>query len=72
MSKLKLFFIIIFYLFLLENKVFAYVGPGMGGGIMAAVIGIIIAIFAGIFGLLYFPIKRLIKNKKNKKNDEKR
>jgi len=72
MSKLKLFFIIIFYLFLLENKVLAYVGPGMGGGIMAAVIGIIIAIFAGIFGLLYFPIKRLIKNKKNKKNDEKR
>lgn len=45
----------------------AYIGPGMGGGIIAATIGVIVAIFAAIFGILYFPIKRHLRQRKNKK-----
>lgn len=45
----------------------AYIGPGMGGGIIAATIGVIVAIFAAIFGILYFPIKRRIRQRKDKK-----
>lgn len=49
----------------------AYIGPGMGGGVIAAVIGFIAAILLGLFGIIYYPIKRAIKNKKREisKND---
>lgn len=45
----------------------AYIGPGMGGGLIAATIGVIVAIFAALFGILYFPIKRYVRERKNKK-----
>ena len=60
MLKLNLF--IIFILF--PNMSYAYLGPGMGGGFIAATIGIIIAIFAMLFGILWFPIKRFFNKKK--------
>jgi F0F1-type ATP synthase membrane subunit b/b' len=43
----------------------------MGGGIIAATLGIIVAIIAAIFGILYFPIKRFMKNRKKKINEQK-
>ena len=36
-------------------------------GAIAATIGIILAIFAALFGLIWFPIKRLLKKRKEKK-----
>ena len=59
-------FMFIFYTFLNSNPVFAYIGPGMGGGIIAAIFGIIAAFFLGLWGILYYPIKRAFKNKKKK------
>ena len=50
---------------------FLYIGPGMGGGLIAVVLGIIAAFFLGLWGILYYPIKRLL-NKKNKKNKKKK
>ena len=53
-----------FILYLLFISVsHAYLGPGIGGGVIAATIGIIVAIFAAIFGLLWFPIKRFLKKR---------
>ena len=50
------------------SPLFAYIGPGMGGGVIAAIFGIIAAFFLGLWGILYYPIKRALKNKKvNKK-----
>ena len=49
------------------STLFAYIGPGMGGGVIAAIFGIIAAFFLGLWGILYYPIKRAFKNKKNKK-----
>ena len=46
---------------------FAYVGPGMGGGAIAAIIGFFAAIILGLRGILYYPIKRALKNRKDKK-----
>ena len=46
---------------------FAYVGPGMGGGAIAAIIGFFAAILLGLWGILYYPIKRALKNRKDKK-----
>ena len=49
---------------------FAYLGPGVGGGFIAAITGIIVAIFAALFGLIWFPIKRLLKKRKEKKEQQ--
>ena len=49
---------------------FAYLGPGVGGGVIIATISIIVAIFAGLFGLIWFPIKRLLKKRKEKKEQK--
>ena len=50
---------------------FAYVGPGMGGGVIAAIIGFFAAILLGLWGILYYPIKRALKNRKDKKMSSK-
>ena len=63
MFKLTLIFSLFFPTF-----AYAYLGPGMGGGIIVAFIGIIVAMFAAFFGILWFPLKKLFNKKKNKKN----
>ena len=65
-NKIICVIILIFY----PNIASAYIGPGMGGGIIAATIGVIVAIFAAIFGILWFPIKRFF-NKKKKRSRRK-
>jgi len=52
---------------LITTSSFAYLGPGVGGSVIAATIGIIVAIFAALFGLIWFPVKRLLKKRKEKK-----
>ena len=63
MFKLIFSFIVIFFI---TSSSFAYLGPGIGGGIIAASIGILIAIFAAIFGIIWFPLKRFLKKRKEK------
>ena len=52
---------------LISSSAYAYIGPGMGSGMVAATIGILLAIFAALLGILYYPIKRFFKNRKQKK-----
>lgn len=68
MYKLTL---VLFLFFSFQNTAMAYLGPGMGGGIIAATIGFIIALFTLLFAILWFPIKRLFK-KKNKNLENKK
>jgi hypothetical protein len=56
---------------LITTSSFAYLGPGVGLGVIAATIGIIIAIFAALFGLIWFPLKRLLKIIKKKRHNKK-
>ena len=59
---MSLFFDLIF-----NNALFlGYIGTGMSGGVIAAIFGIITAFFLGLWGILYYPIKRTFKNKKKK------
>ena len=53
---------------------YAYLGPGMGGGVFIAVIGFIAAFFLALWAILYYPIKRSLKKwmKKKQKNDGER
>ena len=54
-------------LFLISLPTYAYIGPGMGGGAIAAIIGFFGAILLGLWGILFYPIKRALKNRKTKK-----
>ena len=60
MNKINL----IIALLIISSPVFAYIGPGMGGGVFAAVLGVVGAILLALFGILYYPIKRMLKNRK--------
>ena len=42
---------------------FAYIGPGVGAGMIATVVGILTAIALAMFALLWYPLKRLLKPK---------
>lgn len=42
----------------------AYIGPGIGAGAIAVIVGVISAILLALGSILYFPIKRMIKRKK--------
>lgn len=46
---------------------YAYLGPGMSGGFIAAIVGFFGAILLGLWGILYYPIKRSLKKRNDKK-----
>ncbi|MDA9112728.1 hypothetical protein N9J91_03445 [Gammaproteobacteria bacterium] len=60
-------FIIFSSLILVSIPSDAYIGPGMGGGIVIAIIGFFAGIFLALWGILYYPIKRYLKNRREKK-----
>lgn len=66
-SMFKLIFSLLVFCMIATSS-FAYIGPGVGGGAIAATIGVIVAIFAALFGLIWFPLKRLLRNRKEKKD----
>ena len=65
----KLTFITLLFI-LTTTTPYAYLGPGIGGGIIAATFGVIIAILAALFGLIWFPLKRFLKKKKEKEKEK--
>ena len=68
MLKLYLNIIFLFFLFLTPSTLYAYIGPGMGGGLIASIFGILISFIVGLGVVIYFPLKRFFKNRKNKNN----
>ena len=56
--------------FLISLPAHAYIGPGMAGGVIAAIFGFIAAFFLALFGILYYPIKRAIQNRKKRNNKD--
>ena len=61
---------IIFFLFLLllaPQGAQAYVGPGLGAGTIAVVLGFIGSILLALFALLWYPFKRIIQKIKSRK-----
>ena len=60
--------IVLSILLLLTLPASAYIGPGMGGGAIAVVFGILAAIFMAIFGFIYYPVKRWLKRRKIEKS----
>jgi hypothetical protein len=42
----------------------AYIGPGLGAGTIAVIVGVVGSILLAVFGIFYYPIKRMIKSRK--------
>ena len=61
----KIYYLI--FLLAISTPVHAYIGPGMSGGLIATILGILLSILLSIFGIFYYPIKRFLKNRKSKK-----
>ena len=61
-------------IFLISLPAHAYIGPGMAGGIIAAILGFIAAAVTSVtffWNNIKSIIKNIFKKKKNKKNDDK-
>ena len=64
---MKLLTILVSLLFCFSTTANAYIGPGMGLGAIITLLGIIGVTLVSILAIIYYPIKRLYKIKKNKK-----
>jgi len=62
MKKILLFSVLLMF----AVSANAYIGPGMGGGVIAAILGILGSVLLAFFAVLYYPIKRMLKKKKTK------
>lgn len=61
----KLFPVAATALFLTVPQVaLAYIGPGVGAGALAAVVGVLGSIVLAIVAVVYYPIKRMMKKRK--------
>jgi hypothetical protein len=43
----------------------AYVGPGMGLGVIGAILGFLAAFFLALVGLVWYPLKRMIRARRD-------
>lgn len=57
-------FILVFLLVIFIQPAMAYVGPGTGIAAVGAFIAIAVGVIAAIFGFLWFPIKRMLRKRK--------
>ena len=46
----------------------AYVGPGLGLGVIGTLFGGVLAILLAVAGVVWYPIKRLLKKRKAARN----
>lgn len=60
------------YLLLLPLHAHAYMGPGMGLGMAATVLGLFIAFILLLVGLIWLPIRRLLKSRRKPQADDSR
>lgn len=45
-----------------------YIGPGLGGGIITAVLGFFTSIFLALFAIIWYPIKKVVEKFKRKRD----
>ena len=57
-------------LLLFSAPIHAYIGPGLGGGAIAIIVGLLSTVFIALFALVWYPIKKLRKLKKPKEEHD--
>jgi TM2 domain-containing membrane protein YozV len=59
----------ILLLVILAGSAQAYVGPGLGGGLVGSLLAVVAGVFMLLVGAVYYPIKKLF-GRKSKKQDQ--
>jgi len=54
---------------LLPDNAHAYVGPGLGLGVIGAIVGIITALFLAVVGVIWYPLKRMLRKLRGVETD---
>ena len=63
----SIFISALLFVILIPLPAMAYVGPGTGIAALGALLAIIAGVIAAIFGFLWYPIKRLLRKRKQGK-----
>lgn len=58
-----LFLIVAFF----PVAVYAYVGPGLGLGVIGTVLGVLVSIFLALLAIFWYPLKRIFGKGQKKK-----
>jgi len=58
-------FALLAVLALFPSMALAYIGPGAGLGAIAIFVAICVAVLLLVVGFVWYPIKRMLRNKKN-------
>ncbi len=53
-------------LLVFPSQVYAYMGPGLGLGVIGVVFGVLFSVLLGILGIFWYPIKRLFRKTSNR------
>ena len=61
-----MYFFIILFISLISKPVLAYIGPGLGLGLVASIIGLIFSVLLFVVAIIWFPLRKLFKKNKDK------
>jgi hypothetical protein len=50
----------------------AYVGPGLGVGVLGAMLGLLVAIVMAVIGTIWYPLKRLFRGRSQQPGSQQR
>lgn len=64
---MKFFITLTLLVFFIPKYCYAYIGPGLAIGGVILTLGIVLLIILAFVAILYYPIKKMIKNYKNQK-----
>ena len=64
---MRIILVILLILFNYSSYANAYIGPGIGLGALISVVGVILAIIFLLIALIWFPLKRYLRKKIDKK-----
>lgn len=64
------FFVLLLFTTLFIDDAAAYVGPGLGLGVIGVIVGVVVTVLLAILGLVWYPLKRLFKKGKPKKKQQ--
>jgi hypothetical protein len=53
------------FLLVAPAPAYAYIGPGLGAGAVATVLAVLGSILLGIFSVIYYPIKRMMRKRRS-------
>ena len=59
--------LVVLMLTVISQPAYAYIGPGLGAGLIATVFGVLGAIVLAFIGIVYYPIKRLIRSLRSRR-----